>query len=132
MADNTVATAQVAKLKVIAWAIAILAVVTIGFTGYLLTHPKQTQQEKELSIQLDNLQKSLDSAKHERPHLDTIIAVSERTVDRLNKMDSALAIYHLSFESKIQTVKKEYEKTNRIDTFSANSIKGYFADKFGK
>lgn len=111
--------------------LAILIIVIAILALYIVFHKTSTTDRKLLESEIKRLQVQSDSLIQRRIQLDAIESKIDKSIYRLNSLDSALSIQQNSYNEKIKIVQKQYEKTNRIDTFSANSIKQYFADQFG-
>lgn len=113
--------------------IATLLCVIIVFTGYIVLHPTSSSADNDLlKKELKRLNIELDSLVNNRRQLDSIESKIDRNITRINALDTSLLRQQKGYSDKIQYVKSQYEKTNRIDTFSVNSIQQYFSDEFGK
>ena len=110
--------------------IALLSVIVV-FVVYIAFSPRNNAERKFLEQEVKRLNGQLDSLKSNRVVLDSIEAKLTRNISRMDALDTSLLRQQKGYDDKIKNVKSQYEKINRVDTFSANSITKFFADEFG-
>lgn len=116
------------SLTVVIILMIITALFCVGI--WAIFNAPQPNTQKQLKKQLDTLEINFKSLQAENERLEKKTTRLYESIVSLQARDRSLADSMKYYETKLITVKKQYEKLNRFDHYSSDSLRVYFSNEF--